>query len=270
MGTQSKLPSQSPTHSQQKSNNNDAPKHSVNKPPRIQWQAIRDLVKWKALPKHISNDEVHVIQNAIKYESFENHSKCRVDIPRESMNPELTKFIRRHRREDAKMVLSYWLRMMDITMTADICDIVSGTVFEDDRFIYGKWIVREEVQSSKDRCENQSRFFKELQSISDGDGSENIMGATITFVTNARGGYSKTSLYLNANGQYLFNLNGRSSGIKHCGVWDYQGDEIAMQGVGYRFQNHPLQFFQYRFLSKLAIQRPVPFNFEDLSVVLYF
>ena len=207
-------------------------------------------------------------------------------------------------------------------MAADICGNISDKIFEGDRFIYADWVARDEEQSSKERRMNQSLFCKELQSISDENGCEHIIGVTITFEKYV-GRYGsttreKTLLYLNATGQYLFDFYEHCSWIededdddgyestkviKHCGVWDYKGDEIVMKGVGYQFQNvqndntwgyesdENLEMMKlnaeferkYRFSSKLAIQRPVPFkNPEnisykrkrrencDLSVVVHF
>merc|ERR1711879_1027866 len=210
--------------------------------------------QWEEIRKSGSGDEVSVIQN----ESFDDHSKCRIEIPRRSMNKKLTKFIRRHRGLHANMVLVHWLRMMNINMMDEICAIIKDKVFEGDaRIIYGHWITRDEKESSTERRKNQSRFFKELKSISNGDGCDNIMGVAITLLKNA-GGYSwttktETLLHLYANGTYLFDFIEERSWIeteagtsdysstdvvKHCGVWDYKGDEILMQGVGYQFHDY--------------------------------
>merc|ERR1711879_303636 len=89
-------------------------------------------------------------------------------------------------------------KQLEQGLQGNLVELVSATFLSDpvvpskpasslDCFICGHWIAREEEQSAKERCENQSRFFKELQSISDGDGSENIKGVTITFVKNVHG-----------------------------------------------------------------------------------
>lgn len=175
---------------------------------------------------------------------------------------------------------------------------------------------------------NQHKLFGELQSIRDKDETNDIMGVTITFVKTVRGygfGTEKTiMLHLNANGSYIFDLYEREgwveteaesdSGeeqkdvVRHCGVWDYEGDEIIMDGFGFtdlydqheytregrdmdklnedhHFNRDMDKFNEDHHLStRLAIRRPVPAKQpkkkqdykrrrdekSTLSVVVYF
>jgi len=319
----------------------------------IQWETIRDLIQWDRVPDNaldakqngtfVEPSKEPLIQeteritkneddyssdsdaNADTYynkmaskpmdKSFEELSRCRIDIPRRYINDALTDFIRRHRQRQSGMILSYWLRVMDMKVMEDICAMINERVFDDDDLhIYADWIARDKEESSKERGVNQSRFFEKLQSIRipDADESKPIADVTITFKKTVRGySYSTektTLLHLHANGCYVFDLferNGWSeteaksdSGeeqrdvIRHCGIWDYEGDEIIMEGFGFTDLYDQHQYTReergniktdHQFSSKLAIRRPLPFKqpkdthykrkrFEkcDLSVVVYF
>ena len=61
-------------------------KYISEKDPGIQWKTMRYLIQWK----RVSGNELNVHQKA----SFDEHSKCRITIPREHMNDHLTTFIR--------------------------------------------------------------------------------------------------------------------------------------------------------------------------------
>ena len=59
---------------------------------------------------------------------------------------------------------------------------------------------------------------------------------------------------------------------KHCGVWDYRGDAIVMEGFGFRdrqgdyYSDGRGSTKDHRVSTELAIQLPVPFKQrEDVS-----
>jgi len=285
----------------------------------IQWDTLRDLITWN----HVSGDELSADQNG----SFDELSKCVVKIPPKLMNDKLTAFIRRHYQVQSKMVVSHWLREMKMNVMEDICTIIDSFYFnqdgdkldEDTLSISADWFARDKEQStsSPQRGVNQSRFFTELQSVFDGEESKDILGVTVTLAGTEKA-YSwykkKTSiLHLNAGGSYVFDVNEyltwfetesmkepkheETDFLKHCGVWDYKGDQIVMNGLGFKDRvsteededgcrwgwMEGTKKFAGTFSSKSAIQRPVPFKQPDdisykrrkriesnLSLVVYF
>lgn len=134
-------------------------------------------------------------------------------------------------------------------MDSYFCDKPSDKVIDGDGpYIYGVWISldRPSIQSSECLQMNQSKFFKELQSIHDEDAPKDIMGVTMTWkvtlkdipVNECWWFNGTTILRLYANGSYVFDLSEEDGGleeeqgpgdedktqIQHCGVWDYEGN----------------------------------------------
>ena len=232
--------------------------------------------------------------SAIPNVSFDELSNCVVKIPRKRINEKLTSFIRLRHQEESEVVVSHWLRMMKMDVMEDIYSIIDSFYVDiecqEDPFpVYANWIVRDKEQSSPQRRLNRCLFFKELQSIADEKDITDIVGVAV-FLAKTVKGYSywhetTTTLHLNANGSYVFEENGYDAWaegeaesdseyevtrlLKHCGVWDYKGDEIVMEGFGiedteggYHCESSEDEDEDETerdtyFSSKLAIQRPV-------------
>ena len=204
------------------------------------------------------------------------------------------------------MVASHWLRMMEKNEMKDIC-IIIGSFYPDVEGnggtvpVYADWVARDKEQSAPQRLVNQTRFFRELQSVYDDDEPQGIMGVTLISNKNVTtshcnqlsGTVNITTLHLNANGSYVFDaefeaedyrMKKRRKGLfdeglfdeeteeketdkpndalKHCGVWDYKGDAIVMEGFGFATGYFGNQCFK-RFSSEFIIRRPV--NSESLG-----
>ena len=241
--------------------------------------------------------------SAIPNVSYDELSNCIVKIPRKYINEKLTSFIQLRHQEVSEVVVSHWLRMMKMNVMEDMCSIIHSFYVDiecqEDPFpVYADWIVRDKEQSSPQRRVNQCLFFKELQPIADEKEITNIVGVAVFLVNlcHSFGGWTETTttLHLNANGSYVFEKQEYSVWIesesdtseyqqttllKHCGVWDYKGNEIIMEGFGFStsllhttgsspcfdsdctecgYESHEDQTGTATYLStKLAIQRPV-------------
>lgn len=143
------------------------------------------------------------------------------------------------------------------------CDKDKGRNDEDEGlYVYGVWISLDRPQPSR-----TSIFFKELLFTYDQDASKNIMGVTVTWkkdddVENKhRGWFNKTTtLRIYANGSYVFDLyqeeewdhtsdeddpgEAEVKWIRHCGVWDYERDQITMKGFGFE-ENRSSPYYEY-------------------------
>jgi len=274
----------------------------------IQWETLRDFITWQKIggttqgppelpdESRIRSSKLSAIPNA----SFDELSNCVVKIPRKHIGGELTAFIRSRRELQCQDVLSHWLRMMGMDVIEDICPIIESFYVdkdydEDTLSVSADWMVGFEKKSSpQQRRLNQSRLFKELQSIADGDDTTDIAGVTLIWAKTINqyswGRASTTTLHLNANGSYVFEEKGHSSWIesesesaeeysdeyvlKHCGVWNYKGDEIVVEGFGFRDSESTDYDDELdedegdgetnTFSTKLAIQRPVAVQHEAM------
>jgi len=276
----------------------------------IQWETLRDFITWTKIgdmkgqkdeyegtaqgpPESQESRRMSLSYRSplslIPNASFDELSNCMVKIPRKHIGDELAPFIRNHHQEQSEMVVSHWLRMIQMDVMDDISSII-------DSFYVNHDYDGETLSVSADWTAphsplllemNQSRFFKELQSISDGDDTKDIVGVTLHLVKTVKG-YSSwtestTTLHLSANGSYVFEdkewstwaegeAESAGEGVsndvaKHCGVWDYNGDEIVMEGFGFA-NSWGSEDDMYEsdddetkpdntFSTRLAIQRPV-------------
>ena len=150
---------------------------------------------------------------------------------------------------------------------------------------------------------NQNRFWSEIKSILNLDDSKDIEGTTFEFKMNSSSDMKQGTLDLYDNGLYLLSMSSKRllglaseseneefdiTHVEHCGVWDYQGDEIMMEGLGTEVvdvDNHRVhvikqngQFAQIdrrvkRFTMSLFIRHCSECKrgwlYEDLSVEVY-
>ena len=117
--------------------------------------------------------------------------------------------------------------------------------------IYARWVARDKGPLWQQMTVNHSRFFQELESLNENEfdsGIDYITGMTFDF--EASGGntywdwktYAKLDLF--PNGLYLYDWHKRGpnksytlgdleydySSLVLCGVWDYEGNEIILEG----------------------------------------
>lgn len=171
--------------------------------------------------------------------------------------------------------------------------------------IFGVWIARNKKASLKGRQVNQSRFFKELESICTVNALKEIAGVSFTFKKKKKSKKARkekvkihsksetTTLGLYANGAYVFGWEKSSATwyddcsdsemdyvshqkeTKHCGAWSYEGNQITMEGLGFRKSGCEYDYDTdddesvklKHFTEKLEITNK---GEQDISVDVYF